>query len=151
MGIQNASIVSDAHWKRIECSFNVQCGQAFIAYIWVKFAMQMLWKTKIFTVCFILTNTITFKHITQAQMCASCQKTCNLDKMGNFYQTRKALSWDIWRWAAQMHKYSLFAYIWVKFTMQMLRKMKIFTVCCILTNTITFKLIIEAHVCPAKR
>ena len=94
-----------------------------------------------FTVCFILTNTITFKHITEAQLCVSCPKIGHLDK------TRTATRWDIWGCAAQIHKYSVIVYIWVKFAMHTLSKMKTFTVCSILTNTITLSTLQKAQLC----
>ena len=53
-------------------------------------------------------------------MYASCPKMRHLDK------TCTALRWDIWRCFAQIHKYSVIAYIWLQFTMQTLRMMKIF-------------------------
>ena len=102
-------------------------------------------KIKSFTVCSILINTITIKHITKAQMCASCQKMGHLDK------THTTLKWDIRQCAAQIHKYSVIAYIWVKLTMQMLSKMKILTVWSILISTITFKHITEAQMCASCR
>ena len=103
----------------------------------------MLSKMKILTVCSILRSTITFKHITEAQMCVSCQKMVHLAK------TRTTLVWDIRSSTSQMQKYSVIAYIWVTFAMQTLSQMKIFTVCSILTNTITLKHKAKVQTCAS--
>ena len=100
---------------------------------------------EIFTIRSTLTNTITLQPMTEAQMHTSCPKMCHLNK------TRITLRWDIWRFVAQMHKYSVIAYIWLQFTMQTLSKMNIFTICSILTNSITLQPITEAQMhssCP---